>query len=451
METNTRSDQVVLLLDGDSRDGENLYASIKDSGYDCKAVVIEDDGFLPDGFVSVYEFFLGDFMGNVNVKGSPKYFNQIRVPEYWEISGTSSRGSINNLSHERGRIFYAEPRHKRLVKVVDWLDERGVVRVSDHYNKYGALYARTSFNAKEQKVNKAYFDAEGHEIIVENYVTGDIILDDGQVRIFRSKTDFVRYFLEKTGLSSNRIFFNSLSTPFFVSQRLHGADRRDVLFWQEPARNDIPGNMQVILRGESTRTCAVMVQHRAAYDKLIELGANADMVKRLGFIYRFERENGHGHDALICTNSDRIEQLKALIESLPEIHFHIAALTEMSSKLMQTGTYDNVSLYPGVKMSVLEDLFKKCDLYLDINHESEIVSAVYKAFLNNQLIFTFTGTMHSPDFVPAEHRYSSENVAGMITDIKATLISGAEFDRRLAAQREFAMAEGKDSYTGVLG
>ncbi len=32
---------------------------------------------------------------------------------------------------------------------------------------------------------------------------------------------------------------------------------------------------------------------------------------------------------------------------LPQIHFHTAALTEVSSKLMEMGRYDNVSLYPG--------------------------------------------------------------------------------------------------------
>ena len=31
---------------------------------------------------------------------------------------------------------------------------------------------------------------------------------------------------------------------------------------------------------------------------------------------------------------------------MPQMHFHVAAITEMSSKLMSAGQYDNVSLYP---------------------------------------------------------------------------------------------------------
>lgn len=38
--------------------------------------------------------------------------------------------------------------------------------------------------------------------------------------------------------------------------------------------------------------------------------------------------------------------------------FHVAAITEMSSKLMSAGQYDNVSLYPNVKMSVLDSLLR---------------------------------------------------------------------------------------------
>lgn len=43
---------------------------------------------------------------------------------------------------------------------------------------------------------------------------------------------------------------------------------------------------------------------------------------------------------------------------MPQMHFHVAAITEMSSKLMSAGQYDNVSLYPNVKMSVLDSLLR---------------------------------------------------------------------------------------------
>lgn len=447
MDENMTQNDVLLLLENYGQDSQSLHMSLKLAGYDCPVVVIEDDGFLPDGVTSVYGFFLGDFKAVLGEDAGPKYFNEITVPEYWEISGTNNNGKVQDLYKERGRIFYAEPKHKRLVRIVDWYDERGIVRSSDHYNRYGAIYGRTIFNAKGQRVNRSYFSADGKEVIVENFVTGDIILnEENEVRIFRSKTDFVLHFFVRAGFPQKRIFFNSLSTPFFVSNRLKSQVKRDVLFWQEPTGEEIPGNMQIIFNGEASRTACVIVQNRASYNKLIALGAKQDMVKKMGFIYPFVKENAHHPEALICTNSDNVEQGEMIIKALPQMRFHIAALTEMSSKLTGLGTYDNVSLYPGVKSSVLDELFEKCDYYLDINHESEIVSAVRRAFLHNQLIFAFQETAHNKNYVADAHIYRKEDVEQMISAIRNTMADGTVLDEYLRKQRDAALAERAETY-----
>lgn len=451
MDNNKMLNDALLLLDNYNESSRSLHISLRMAGYDCPAVAIEDDGFLPEEVISVYGFFLGDFKAVRGKNAGPRYFNEIKVPDYWEISGTNSSGKVQDLYKERGRIFYAEPKDKRLVKIVDWYDEGGVVRSSDHYNRYGALYGRTVFNAKGQRVNKSYFSAEGREVIVENFVTGDIILNEGnEVQIFRSKTDFILHFFVRAGFRQSRIFFNSLSTPFFVSNRLKAQEnKRDVLFWQEPTGDEIPGNMQMILNGEAGRAGKIIVQNRTSYDKLIALGARRDMLHRLGFIYPFEKENGHKNEALICTNSDRIEYCAELVKALPQMHFHIAALTEMSSKLMSMEDYDNVSLYPGVKANVLDELFVKCDYYFDINHEAEIVSAVRRAFLHNHLIFAFKETAHNRDYVAEEYIYPSEEASRMIGDIQTAMADEAVLSEHLRRQKEAAFSENAEKYREI--
>lgn len=440
-------DNIVLLFDQYNQDSQNLHTSFKLAGKDYLTAVIDDDGFLPDDALSIYGYFLGEFSQSENVPGRPRYFNQITVPEYWEISASNSGGKVHNLNKERARIFYAEPKHRRLIKIVDWLDDRGIVRSSDHYNKYGALYARTIFNSKGQRVNKSYFSADGKEIIMENYVTKDIILNDGDVvKIFHSKKDFVAYFFEKAELTDKRIFFNTLSTSFFVSEQLGGNEKGDVLFWQEGARNDIPGNMQVILNGKPATGGRIMVQNKAAYNKLIELGASPEMVRLLGYIYPFKKGNNHKPEVLICTNSDRIAHLEKIVEAMPEMHFTIAALTEMSSKLMSMDSYANVSLYPGVKMHILDELFESADFYMDINHESEIVSAVQKAFLHNHLIFAFRETMHNPSYVAEEHIYKMDDVEQMIFDVKGILLDAGLIDEHIKLQHTEALLESVETY-----
>jgi len=442
-----KSDNVVLLFDNYGADSQKLHTSFRLAGKDYPVAVIDDDGFLPEGVLSVFGFFLGEFKKSDRVTGKPRYFNQIIVPEYWEISANNSKGQVHDLHREKARIFYAEPKHKRLVKAVDWYDDKGVVRSTDHYNRHGALYGRTIFNAKGQRVNKSYFDAEGREIIMENYVTKNIILNEGkQVHIFPNKTEFVFHFMKQAGFADDRVFFNTLSTSFFVSQRMNQEKKEDILFWQEAARNDIPGNMKVILEGKGTRTAKIMVQNKQAYEKLLAAGASAEMVKPLGYIYPFKKENGHKPEALICTNSDKVAELSVLVEALPEMHFHVAALTEMSSKLMSMDQYSNVSLYPAAKQKKIDELFETCDYYLDINHEAEIVSAVQTAFLHNHLILAFTETLHNANYVATEHVYAKDNVNWMIGCLKSVITDENKLKEHLKAQHNAAMAETMEIY-----
>ena len=450
MEKYIEMKDIILLFDNYGTDSQSLHTSFRLAGFHFPAAVIEDNGFLPEDVISVYGFFLGNYKEAPGSEARPKYFNQIKVPAYWEISGNNSSGSVHDLYKERAKIFYAEPAHKRRVRIVDWYDEKGTVRASDHYNRYGAVFARTVFNAKGQKFSKSYFSAAGEEVIVENFVTGDIILNDGdEVRIFHTKTEFIVYFLERAGYAQSRIFFNSLSTPFFVSNRLTAEEKKDVLFWQEPVRQDIPGNMQVIFRGQASRTATVMVQKRQSYDKLIELGANKDMTHKLGFIYSFAKENGHEPKALICTNSDNIEQCEKIVKALPEMHFYIAALTEMSSKLMEMDNYENVSLYPNVKQEILDGLFEECNFYFDINHGGEIVSAVRRAFMNNQLIFAFEETAHNRDYVAEAHIYLAGGVHHMIADARKAMKEKEVLELELKRQKEAAMAETEEKYREI--
>lgn len=442
MAKTAEQEQVILLFDTYGADSKRLHKSFKLAKKSYPAVTIEENGFLPEDVQSVYGYFLGDWEHSADAPGRPCYFNEVKIPDYWQIDANNTMGVVYDLYHERARIFYAEPTHKRQVKTVDWLDQSGKVRYSDHYNKYGAVYARTSFDWQQNPIVKTYFTVDGKEKIVENFVTRDIILNEEKgPKIFNNKTEFVSYFFRLTGYSENRIFFNSLSTPFFVSCQLQGEKNQDVLFWQEPVADEIPGNMQMILRGEASRTGMVYVQKRSAYQRLIQLGADPEKVKLKGFVYPFRQKNQHRPAALICTNSDQIEHCKEIVEALPQVKFHIAALTEMSTKLLAMEQYENVHLYPGAKTEVIQALFSDCDIYLDINHANEIVSALERAFLFNQVIFAFSNTLHNRDMTDVENIYSPQEADRMVQDIRRALENPEELDRRLHRQQAFALAE----------
>ncbi len=84
-------------------------------------------------------------------------------------------------TRERARIFFTEPTHRRQVKIVDWLDDAGQVRLSEHYNRYGAIFCHTVFNKKGQKALRKFFDVTGREMIVKT-LSPVIYSSDGRIR-----------------------------------------------------------------------------------------------------------------------------------------------------------------------------------------------------------------------------------------------------------------------------
>lgn len=412
--------------------------------------MVEDQGFLPEDVISVTGWFcrMGQKVTEACPAASGRYFNEIDRPDYWEIMANSTGGSIHDKHHLRGRIFYIRPGNERLVRKVEWLDETGVVRLADLYNQRGLLYGRTTHDASGQLIQTSWFDEDGRERLTENAVTRDLILqEDGKMQILKSRTELVIRLFQKLGLSGERIFYNSLSTPFFVSERLPANHGKHLLFWQEPPRNDIPGNMLGILNG-SSHTEKVLVQNRESLGKLLELGADAGRLQLFGFLYPFSRENRHGRDLLICTNSDQIESLGQLVQSLPDMHFHIAAITEMSSRLLSMDRYSQVTLYPVAQPKTFQRLYNRCDYYLDINYGSEIVSAVREAYLHNHLILGFAKTQHERAYTAPEHVF--QDASRMADMIRRTASDGAEMDRQLALQRKAALNEPQRMYQNLF-
>ena len=444
-----KSSEITLLFDSFSMESRNLFESFGNAHIPVQAAVVENDGFLPDGVESVYGFFCRD---NSERLEQLRYFNQIQIPEYWRIESSNSGGRIMDKTKERGRIFYTGLSNHRLVKIVDWLDDKGAVRLSEHYDKYGDVYSRTIFNKSGQKALRKFYSPKGRECIVENFVTGAIIVKwQGRDKILHSKTELICFYLKCAGLDKSKVYFNSLSYPFFASLGLEDNDGKDILFWNEPVSDEIPGNMQMILNGQADRTKKIFVQRKKAYERLIELGASSDIVKQLGYVYSFVRENNHNPEALICTNSDRVEHINEIAAMVPDMKFHIAAYTEMSSRLMAAGTNENVFLYPNVKETVLDRLFERCDIYLDINREGEMGDAVHRAFLNRQLIVGFEETMHNANYTADTNTFPLEDYRELAEALNTTIKMPQIIDQALEMQESWALAADPADFSEALG
>lgn len=275
---------MINLFENYSQGSWDLHYSLIVAGYVNTTVCLSDDGFLPSDVTSPYLY----FTGFDKVQGSALYFNQVPVPDYWEIIGTNSNAEIFRFDKKRGHIHYAHPAHQRLVKAVDWYDESGRLRVTERYNNKGYRFSQTTYNVKQEATITSYFTPDNKEVIVINHLTKDVILNwKDKVYIFKNKSEFVVFYLKEAGYDLSRILYNSLATPFLTTMNLPNSGQ-DVLFWQEPITDSVPGNMRLLLESNHRQT-KIVVQDYIAYTNLLKLVSpeQASRVAFLGFMYPF--------------------------------------------------------------------------------------------------------------------------------------------------------------------
>ena len=135
---------------------------------------------------------------------------------------------------------------------------------------------------------------------------------------------------------------------------------------------------------------------------------------------------------MIVTNSDQIEHIEILVESIPMVTFRIAAVTEMSSKLLALLAYPNVVLYQNASPQKIQELYQQSDLYLDINYGSELLDAVRQAFEHNMLILAFDQTAHN-------RSYTAQNTSLMCKLLER---NDCEYSRALSSLDKMGQALG---------
>lgn len=426
---------MINIFDYYTQASWDLHYSLLKAGYTHPTIVLNDDGFLPDDVTSPYRFFSGFEYG----KGKPLYFNQVPVPDFWEIMGTGSEGSIHHYQDKKGTIHYASPAHKRHVRAVDWYDDKGCLRVTDRYNSNGQRFSQTTYNRDGQATITSYFNDKQQEYLTENHVTSDHLLNwQGKTYFFKSKIEWFHFYLKEAGFSLDCIFYNSLGLSFLTTYYL-GGQGNDILFWSEPITDNIPGNMQLLLNSPSRQT-KILVQSPDAYQRMQALLTEKQKgkVTLLGYNYFFKRQNTGNKQMLTLTNSDQVEQLETLLQAHPDWHFHVGAITEMSNRLMDLSKYHNLSLYPNISTTMVDKLYQTCDVYLDINHGNEILSAVRTAFNHNLVILGFMNTLHRPSYTAMKHRFDPSQLQQLSQQLVELANRPEAFSEALMRQYEIA-------------
>lgn len=398
------------------------------------SVAIHDDGFLPKEVDSPIQYFC-KFSNN----HPPLYFDKLPRPRFWRIMSKSMSGELFDLAKKRADIIYSDGSNTRIIKEVRWLAEDGHISWVDHYNRHGERFAKTYYEGGQAALTK-YFDNQGRQVITWNHHAGDVFLNTKtEQRHFPSLADFMAYYLQLRHYKLDQVFYNTLNQSLAVTMKLPKPGN-DVLFWHERVGNEIPGNMK-FLHDNATRTKHIVFQNYQdwlRHDQFLPAASDNVDFRYLGVIYPHPRSNNLHPNALILTNSDQIEQLEQLVKLLPNVHFSIAAVTEMSAKLMAYQDFKNVDLFPTVSNQRLKKLMADNDIYLDINYGDEILDAVRGAFEQNMLILGFKDTFHNPQFITPDNMFEKGNAQAMAQQILRALVQPATMKNLIDNQRQMA-------------
>lgn len=426
---------MLNVFDTYSRESQDLLHSMQESGFTHPTVVLEPNGFLPDGVESPFLYFLGQPKGEKR----GRYFNEVPVPDFWEISGDNSSAKVNYYGQEKARIAYHATSYKRIVESMEWLDDKGQVVMIERYNQYGRKIAITTCDAQGHPLVTTYFEGDT-ERLTENHQTGDLILtlEHQPMRIFKNRLDYFVFYLEYRGFNLDGLVYNTLATSFSLSLQLgnKGIKGRDVLVWQEPLHDSLPGNMQLILKSPEIRTKKILVPQNATYHRALQLSSQDQHASfgPLGYLYDFKVKDDIRKDTFVLTNSDQIEALTYLVESLPDVTFRVAALTEMSASLLSMVRYPNVVLYQNISQERIQELLKISSIYLDINHYAEVQGIVRKAFEHQQVILAFSHTVHDRTYLAQANIFEQGKEADLVARIKEIYQSVDRYKEAVAQQ-----------------
>lgn len=76
----------------------------------------------------------------------------------------------------------------------------------------------------------------------------------------------------------------------------------DVLVWQEPLGDVLPGNMNGILEDNSARANAIIIPDKATYEKALTLALETSIIRFCsGYAYDFKENHGKPRNAFIAT------------------------------------------------------------------------------------------------------------------------------------------------------
>lgn len=355
------------------------------------------------------------------------YYAFIDIPQYWGIRADGLNGAIYDNKNKKANIYFKNPKEKRMVSRVDWIDRNNTVYRIDYYNKYGYKYC--SENVKcGNVISREFYDRNGDIKVIEQTVSKTYTtLGTGiSPRSYRGFADYLEAYLKSNEIYDENIWLTSDE----ILNKFAGDYGNFKISYlpQNRLNSDLTETNQT---NKAFRILCIEEQQVNWYKE------NSDCKCDRLYLYFENNELKFGKkEAFIITETDQLEYIEQLINDFPEIIFHIAASTIMSDKLTRLDINNNVELYPCITEQKRKELFERCDVYLDINHYRELYNVVNQALINNMLILAFDNTVHSKELYPMENIIDSSNYVKMKETLKNIITNRMIFNEYIDRQKK---------------
>ena len=361
---------MINLFQTYNKDAWDIHYTQLRQGKDYPTIVIEDDGFLPSDVTSIYHF-----LGYNTCDYNPLHLNDLTLPIAYEVEREGVDFFIMSNDMVVGKVILQGEPIERIVKEVWWLDSKGYPYKKDYYNQYGYCFKTETYVKDLGLVSTSYYSVSGEVLLDENHLVGSILYNN---QIYLNKLSLYNKCLAELGYSKEPITFNHLGTPLeiILSSLKSG---HELIFQEEVFVNSIPDNLQYVIHNSDK--ISISVTNRSTYSIL----ENMCKVQFMMLLVPSKSDLGSFKDVLITTQTDQLTSIEDFVEQLPELEFHIAAPTQMSSKLFDLNKYSNVHLYPNISNNNLDDLFNRCGVFLDIAMSPTVFDANRRALENSLL------------------------------------------------------------------
>lgn len=419
---------MIYLTNRFNKDEQGFIDDVISSGVAVRVVIKEELATYSD-----CSCFLPMILANQtshSIENQPALFAlKVTVPEFWEVHMDHNEGTIWDKDVKRGVIHYLD-KTLRTVRMVEWMDINGRVLSKDYYQENGWRYKQD------------ILDQEGKTIFIQYYSPEDVLLmiEDTENHLFTVfENDITRIYNEE------QLWQNCMSRMNAERDVVVIGDQSIAQYLQK--ENTIACYLgQGILSEKEIQDWLMYVDYLYIYHySVFHSLSDNDKVRHLSPLYP-PKNIRNGHRALVVTHTQEVEKIEALVEHLPMLEFHIAAITAMGGRLTNLSEKENVFLYPGIIESQYRALLETCTIYFDINHNIEILNSVEESLENGLLLFGFEETCHRKDFICSEHLYISDDISCMIEDLKKIVFSEVEYDLAIQRQLQYIHASTRLDY-----